>query len=427
MLNVYNYYVQDYVSRTPHYSTHKRRELRDIYKNIVKMSASEPLYKIDLSESKQAAALSIKESALLLKDVSHRLQDTPLLHTAGLLSSAPDTVDAALLHRMDLGDFEKNSSYEVEVSSLAQGQHNIGTLLSTDETPLAEGSYSFTVSLGYDSYSFRFNVAAGSTAFDLQSKLSDFINKTGIGLTAQVSLNKELHVSRMEISAKQTGTFGKSSFTLEDTSMPEGTEQGIVETLGLNHETAPARNAHYTVNGVSYESAENTVLFSDTMQFTLHSVTETPVTVRPVADRSAVYEALEEFTVSYNHLVKAGKDAVSENKSSAFLLRGLSHLIASHYSSLSAVGIVADAEGYLTLDSAKAEQAAIEGNAEHVFRSDGSFLKALDSRLENIVLNPMRYVDKKLVAYPDPSAPVSERTSPYTTSIYSGMLFNNYC
>ncbi|MBQ9768482.1 MAG: flagellar filament capping protein FliD [Lachnospiraceae bacterium] len=427
MLNVYNYYVQDYVSRTPHYSTHKRRELRDIYKNIVKMSASEPLYKIDLSESKQAAALSIKESALLLKDVSHRLQDTPLLHTAGLLSSAPDTVDAALLHRMDLGEFEKDASYEIEVSSLAKGQRNVGTLLSTDEAPLTEGSYSFTVSLGYDSYSFRFNVAAGSKAFDLQSKLSDFINKTGIGLTAQVSLNKELHISRMELSANQTGTFGKSSFSIEDTSMPEGAEQGIVETFGLNRESSLAQNAHYTVNGVSYEATENTVLFSDTMQFTLHSVTETPVTVRPIADRSAVYEALEEFTVSYNHLVKAGKDAVSENRSSAFLLRGLSHLVASHYSSLSAVGIVADEEGYLTLDSAKAEKAAIEGDAEYVFRSDGTFLKALDSRLENIVLNPMRYVDKKLVAYPDPSTPVSERTSPYTTSIYSGMLFNNYC
>lgn len=427
MLNVYNYYMQDYVSRSPLYSTHKKRELHDIYKNIVKLSASEPLYKIELSESKQAAALSIKESALFLKDVSHRLQDTPLLHTAGLLSSAPDTVEAALLHRMDLGEFEKDASYEIEVSALAKGQHNVGTLLSTDETPLTEGSYSFTVSLGYDSYSFRFQVAAGSKAFDLQSKLSDFINKTDIGLEAQVSLNKELHISRMELSAKKTGTFGKSSFSIEDTSMPEGVEKGIVEILGLSHKASAAQNARYTVNSVPYEATENTVLFSDTMQFTLHSVTEAPVTIRPIADRSAVYEALEEFTVSYNRLVKAGKDAVSENKSSAFLLRGLSHLVATHYSSLDAVGIAANEEGYLILDTAKAETAAIEGDAEYVFRKNGSFLGALDSRLENIVLHPMRYVDKKLVAYPNPSAPISDRTSPYTTSIYSGMLFNNYC
>jgi len=427
MLNVYNYYVQDYISRTPHYSTHKRRELRDIYKNIVKMSASEPLYKIELSESKQAAALSIKESALLLKNVSTRLQDTPLLHTAGLHSSAPETVNAALLHRMDLNEFEKGASYEIEVSSLATGQQNVGTMLPSEETSLSEGNYSFTVSLGYDSYSFRFQVAPGAKTFELQSKLSDFINKTGIGLTAQVSFNKERSISRMELFANQTGTYEKSTFSIEDTSMPEGAQKGLVETFGLGTETVPAQNARYTVNGIPYEATENTVLFSDTMQLTLHSVTKEPVIVRPVTDRSAVYEALEEFTVSYNHLVKAGRDAVSENKSSAFLLRGLSHLIATHYSSLNAVGIVADEEGYLTLDSAKAEKAAIAGNAEYVFRQDGSFLNALDSRLQTIVLNPMRFVDKKLVAYPDPSAPVSERTSPYTTSIYTGMLFNNYC
>ena len=77
MLNVYNYYMQDYVSRSPRYSTHKRRELRDIYKNIVTMSASEPLYKIDLSEHKQAHALSIKESALHLQEVTKKLQQFP--------------------------------------------------------------------------------------------------------------------------------------------------------------------------------------------------------------------------------------------------------------------------------------------------------------------------------------------------------------
>lgn len=426
MLNVYNYYMQDYVSRSPRYSTHKKRELHDIYKNIVKMSASEPLYKIELSESRQAAALSIKEAALSLMDVSHRLQNTPLLHTAGLHSSLPEAVDATLLHRMDFDDFEKETAYGVEVFSLAGGQKNVGALLSSEEAPLPEGNYSFTISLGQDSYSFRFQVAAGSKAFELQSKLSDFINKTGIGLNAQVSFNKELHISRMELSAQQTGSLEKSTFSLADTSMPKAAENGIVEVFGLNHETVPAQNAQYAINGVRFEAPENTVLLDDTIQLTLHSVTDAPVTIRPVADRNAVYEAFEEFTISYNRLIKAGKDAVSENKSSAFLLRGLSHLVAVHYSSLSAIGVTADEEGYLSLDFAAAEKAALRGDADSAFR-DGSFLQTLNSRLESIVLNPMRYVDKKLVAYPDPSAPLSERTSPYTTSIYSGMLFNNYC
>ncbi|MCH5272883.1 MAG: flagellar filament capping protein FliD [Lachnospiraceae bacterium] len=427
MLNVYNYYMQDYVSRTPYYSAHKRRELRDIYKNIVKLSASEPLYKVELSESKQAHALSIKESALLLKDTAYKLQDSPLLHTAGLVSDNTDSVSASLLHRMDLSEFEKDASFEVEVSTLAAGQSNIGLLLPSDEPPLPEGSYSFTVSLGHDHYAFHFNVTGEASAFDLQTKLSDFINKTGIGLEAQVSFNRELGLSRMDLSAKRIGIFGKSSFSLEDTEMPDIAEKGLVEVFGLNQMASPATNAHYTVNGVSYESSENTAVFSDTMLLTFRSATKEPVTIRPVADHTSVYEALAEFTNSYNYLVQAGKNAAQENKSSAFLLNGLTHLIASHYSALNSVGIASNEDGYLTLDSEKAKNAALFGDAEVVFRQDASFIKALNARLETIALNPMKYVDKKLVTYPDPTAPIMQKTSPYTTSIYSGMLFNNYC
>lgn len=427
MLNVYNYYLQDYISRNPRYSTHKKRELHDIYKNIVKMSASEPLYKIELSESKQACALSIKESALALKDVNHTLQDAPLLHNAGIHSEAPDAVQASLLHRMELSEFPENAHYNIEVSSLASGQRNIGFLLPSEKAPLPEGGYNFTIAFDSEQYSFRFNVASNSTAFDLQSKLADFINKTGIGLDAQVALHKELGVSRLELSAKQTGIYGKSSFSVTDTEKPEGAEAGLAEVFGLDRVSFPAQNAHYSVNGTSYESPENTASYQDTILLTFRSVTDSPVTVRPIPDRAAVYNALEEFTVTYNRLVQAGKSTVQENKSSALLLRGLSHLVASHYSSLSAIGITADEEGYLTLDSEKVNQAAVSGDAETVIRKDSSFLKALDNRLESIILNPMRYVDKKLVAYPDPRTPLSERTSPYTTSIYSGMLFNNYC
>lgn len=427
MLNVYNYYMQDYVSRSPRYSVHKKRELHDIYKNIVKLSASEPLYKVELSESKQVCALSIKESALSLKDISQKLQQTPLLHTAGIHSSAPDIVTASLLHRMDLSDFKEPASYEIEVKALASGQRNLGALLPSEEAPLKEGSYSFTVSFGAEQYAFRFNVAAEAKAFELQSKLADFINKSGIDLNAQVSYHKEPDISRIELTAKQTGALSKSTFFLTDTAKPEGADAGLVEVFGLNKLYAPAQNAQFSINGTSYTSPENTVSYDDTLQFTFHATTTEPIIVRPIADQTVVYDALEEFVVSYNNLVHSGKAAVAENKSSAFLLRGLSHLVASHYSTLTSTGITTGEDGYLALDSKALEQAAVSGNIDAAFHTDSSFFKALEARLESIILNPMRYVDKKLVAYPDPSAPLSERTSPYTTSIYSGMLFNNYC
>lgn len=427
MLNVYNHYISDYISRSPHYSIHKKRELRDIYKNIVKLSVSEPLYKVELSENTQAAAISIKENALLLKEVCRHLQDAPLQNSAALHSSAPKFVDATLLHRTELSDFDEDTAYEVTVSSLATGQKNIGTLLASEDTPLPEGSYRFTVSLGYDQYSFHFNVSPATSAFELQSKLSDFINKTNVGLEAQVAYNKERGLSRLELSASHIGTLGPSSFTLKDTSMPPEATKGLVSVLGLDEESFPAKNAKYSINNVSYESYENVAVFSDNIRFTFLAETEEPVMIRPVADEHQVSEVLENFIDTYNHLVQAGKKAGTDNKSSAFLLRGLSHLIASNYSSLHSLGITSDEEGYLSLDFEKARTSALTGDAKRFFSKEGTFLNSLETRLSNIIINPMRYVDKKLVVYSNPSSSLSNQSNPYTTSIYSGMLFNNYC
>ena len=55
-------------------------------------------------------------------------------------------------------------------------------------------------------------------------------------------------------------------------------------------------------------------------------------------------------------------------------------------------------------------------------------LKGLSGMLmrksSQVSLNPMDYVQKTVVAYKNPG---HNYVSPYTTSAYSGMLFNSYC
>lgn len=427
MLNVYNYFVQDYVARTSHYSAHKQRELRDIYKNIVKSSASEPLFKVELSKEKQTCALQIKENALALRDVTKSLQDSPLLRTAGLISSDESAVSANFLRLTDLNTLPENTDFEITVDSLASGQVTAGALLPSEEAPLAEGSYSFMVSLGYENYSFRFNVAKDAPAFDLQSKLADFINKTGIGLKAQVYYDKERSLSSIELSALQTGTYGKSSFTLSDTQLPEGAKKGVAEVFGLNKVTSPAKNARINVNGTTLEAPENTIVYDDLLRFSLHHTTTAPVHIRPITDRGIAYHALESFTTAFNQLVETGRNTLSENKGSAFLLQNLSHLISANYSMLTAAGVTADENGLLTLSREKVEAGSAEGDSERLFSKDSTFLNALNDRLDTMILNPMKFIDKKLVTYPSNEVRTEKNTSPYTTSIYTGMLFNNYC
>jgi flagellar hook-associated protein 2 len=45
-------------------------------------------------------------------------------------------------------------------------------------------------------------------------------------------------------------------------------------------------------------------------------------------------------------------------------------------------------------------------------------------KTRQIAINPMEYVNKTIVAYKNPGKNFAD---PYTTSAYSGFLFNNYC
>ena len=65
--SVYDYYLTTYGNFLPNKNdTHKKSELKDIYNNIVKISKTSPLYKVEVSSSIQKFAIDLKENARLL-------------------------------------------------------------------------------------------------------------------------------------------------------------------------------------------------------------------------------------------------------------------------------------------------------------------------------------------------------------------------
>ena len=52
------------------------------------------------------------------------------------------------------------------------------------------------------------------------------------------------------------------------------------------------------------------------------------------------------------------------------------------------------------------------------------FTNSVLNKANQVTLNPMDYVQKTIVAYKNPG---KEFFTPYITSQYSGMMFNNYC
>ena len=53
------------------------------------------------------------------------------------------------------------------------------------------------------------------------------------------------------------------------------------------------------------------------------------------------------------------------------------------------------------------------------------FADSLIDKTKDIAVDPMKYVDRPVVNYKNPDS--RDYTSPYITSEYSGMMFNNYC
>lgn len=68
---------------------------------------------------------------------------------------------------------------------------------------------------------------------------------------------------------------------------------------------------------------------------------------------------------------------------------------------------------------------------DHEEKKDGtyislrSFRNPLNQKIDHILLNPVEYVAKAIVTYPDTNHKYD--TNIYACSIYSGLMFNSYC
>ena len=95
-----------------------------------------------------------------------------------------------------------------------------------------------------------------------------------------------------------------------------------------------------------------------------------------------------------------------------------------HYAqALSSIGLSFTADGTLQVDDTQLSDAA-QADAQTSLKPVQDFANAMLRKSNQVSLNPMEYVNKTIVAYKNPG---KNYPSPYITSAYSGMLFNNYC
>jgi flagellar hook-associated protein 2 len=83
------------------------------------------------------------------------------------------------------------------------------------------------------------------------------------------------------------------------------------------------------------------------------------------------------------------------------------------------------ADGTIAVDDEMLRQAVSGADSMAALEPVNRFADALIDKTKDISVDPMKYVERPVVNYRNPDS--RDYSSPYITSEYSGMMFNNYC
>lgn len=424
--SAYQYYVTTYAGKEcSRYDTHKRNELRNVYNSIVRLNKKSPLYKINLTENVQCFAIDLKESSRAFRNV--------LLDTAGeedaFMQKAAYSSDEDILEATYIGDDASSetegAAYDIDVMQLATAQVNTGDFVASNRLDLKPDQYSFDLVVGDSSYEFQFKVSENHTNLQVQEKLAHLINRSNVGLSAEV-LKDGNGSSALEITAVQPGYSDYRGYAFKITDDNTSKARGSVELFGLNNVSQPASNAQIKVNGMDMTSSSNTLSIGKMFSVTLKDVTEPghPVEIGMKRSVSTVIKNMTRLADSFNSLHALADGSSSENAvSNDKLLKDLNYITQRFRNTLDSSGLMVQEDGTLKPDEALIIQSAEDGTMEANSEQITNFRNALLRQMEHISIDPMNYINKVMISYPNPVRPFN---NPYQTSIYSGMIFNGY-
>lgn len=428
MINsAYAYYLSTYAGKQlTKYDTHKKSELKQVYNEMIRVNQKSPLFKIFDVDSVSKNAIDIKETAREFKNVASSLTSIDG-GIAGFLKKKVVTNDEKSIDVKYVGAREKADDAEeidLQIESLATKQVNIGDYMSPSGKMLKPGDYYFDVEVGDYTYEFSFNVSETEKNEQVQDKLIRLFNRAEVGLNATKKEDIGGNTA-ICIESQATGVpYGKKQiFTISEN---EKSKADVVKRFGLDKVLEYPANAHFKVNGESCNSESNTFVANGLYQITLKEANEeNNIKVGMRQDFESVLENVGELISSYNNMIDIAseKSGVKSSLHSRSLQEEIVGMANFYRNELESAGFKIDEEGYMSIDEGIIVQAAEENNLEESLEVLNIFKKALVRKADEISVDPMRYVDKKMISYPNP---LSHIRNPYITSMYSGMIFNGY-
>ena len=129
--------------------------------------------------------------------------------------------------------------------------------------------------------------------------------------------------------------------------------------------------------------------------------------------REDVEDNMNRVLSLYNGLLKRSDEYGEENHKPSRPGGELRYLVEGHTAELFESGIAIDSDGFLSFSD------------EAEIKVPEKFIVDLASKAEQMSMNPMEYVDKKVYSYAHLYQ--SDIGTAYQASAFSGMLFNSYC
>ena len=422
--SVYSYYLSQYGNKSnSKYDSHTRTQLKNTYSKVVKINSQTPVYKLDLSTAAQKYAIDLKEYARALENITEDLSDGAdgtMTFKKSAVSSNASAVNASYI--TDFGAASDDESFDINVKQLACSQLNTGNYLQPRSKHIKPGEYSFDLSINDVIYEFQFKVDNSETTNNIQNKIARLINRSNIGLTANIK-EDNLGNTAINIESEATGINGTTPVIFSIKS-DDASNQPLIDTLGLDRVTQYPANAIFDVDGDERSSMSNSITINKAYDVKLSKVTEEPVTISLKADADSIVESLNELVAGYNNLISVTNDENNNHfQGTEKLQNEIASIARSYKKQLADSGLSLNKDGTISADKEVIINADNKDALSHIYESLNSFKNSIKEKAEDIALNPMDYVNNKIIAYKNP---LRSFPDPYNLSAYTGMMFNGY-
>ncbi|MFR4336787.1 MAG: hypothetical protein ACLT33_00750 [Lachnospira pectinoschiza] len=396
--SVYSYYLSQYGNKSnSKYDSHTRTQLKNTYSKVVKINSQTPVYKLDLSTAAQKYAIDLKEHARALENITEDLSDGAdgtMTFKKSAVSSNASAVNASYI--TDFGAASDDESFDINVKQLACSQLNTGNYLQPRSKHIKPGEYSFDLSINDVIYEFQFKVDNSETTNNIQNKIARLINRSNIGLTANIK-EDSLGNTAINIESESTGINGTTPVIFSIKS-DDANNQPLIDTLGLDRVTQYPANAIFDVDGDERSSMSNSITINKAYDVKLSKVTEEPVTISLKADADSIVESLNELVAGYNNLISVTNDENNNHfQGTEKLQNEIASIARSYKKQLADSGLSLNKDGTISADKEVIINADNKDALSHIYESLNSFKNSIKEKAENIALNPMDYVNNRLL------------------------------